>query len=147
MKDNETGMVSCGLVSDRGVQDYIHSTRIDKDSTYSTDVEVFVLAHLMPASMLVYKIDLDVWQRHSPALVDPNFNDDLTQMAMCIRNSSCHFDVILSVCDPPQSEYKKEYSRACYKVNPDLKTKVSWIHLAYMYGSIGMAILFKQCYS
>ena len=43
---------------------------------YGTDVEIFAIAHLMHASMLVYKIDLDVWQRHSLAFVDPNFNDD-----------------------------------------------------------------------
>ena len=44
-------------------------------------------------------------------------------MAMYIRNPSGHFDVVLSVSDPPQSEYKKEYSRALYKDNPDPKNQ------------------------
>ena len=56
-----------------------------------------------------------------PAFVDPNFNDHVTQMATYITNPSGQYDVVLSVSDPPQSEYKKEYSRARYKVNPDPK--------------------------
>ena len=36
--------------------------------------------------------------------MDPNFNDDVTQMVMYIRNPSGHFDVVLSVSDPPQLE-------------------------------------------
>ena len=68
MKENEACMVSCGLVSDKGVQDYIRSRRMDKDGTYGTDVEIFAMAHLMHASMLVYKIDQNVWQRNSRPL-------------------------------------------------------------------------------
>ena len=104
MDENKACMVLCGLVSDKVCR-------------------ITYMAHLMRASILVYKIDLDVWQRHSPAFMDPNFNDDMTQMAMYIRNPSSHFDVVLSVSDPPQSEHKKEYSRAHYKVNPDPKNQ------------------------
>ena len=103
--------------------------------TYGTDVEIFAMGHLMRASMLVYKIDLDVWQRHSPAFMDPNFIDDVTQMSMYIRNPSGHFDVVLSVSDSPQSECKKEYSRASYKVNPDPnnQSKLDTLYLRTMF--------------
>ena len=132
MKENEACMVSYWLVSDRGVQDYIRGTRMNEDGMYGTDVEIFAMAYLMHTLVLVYKIDLDLWQRHSPAFLDPNFNDDVTQMAMYIRNPSGHFDVVLSVSDPPQSEYKWEYSRASYKVNPDPK-KQSKFDTLYLY--------------
>ena len=109
--------------------------------------EIFSMAHLMCASMLVYKIDLDFWQRQCPAFVDRNFNDDMVKIAMYIRNCSGHFDVILSVSYPPQSEYNKKYSRGCYKVNTDPKSQIKFDTLRLYHGSLGLAILFEQGYS
>ena len=70
---------------------------MNQASSWGTEVEMLTLAHMLQTPVFSYNpVDGD-WHRHSPADVDRELHDSLTQMAMYIRHPPGHFDVVRAV--------------------------------------------------
>ena len=79
------------------VEDYISDSKMDQDSTWGTEVEMFTLAHLLNTAIFLYNAVDKCWWRFSPYFVDRTLIDDDTARAMYIRHLPGHFDVVWSI--------------------------------------------------
>lgn len=79
------------------VEGYISDTKMDQDSTWGTEVEMFTLAHLLNTAIFSYNTREERWWRFSPCFVDRTLIDDDTARAMYIRHLPGHFDVVRSI--------------------------------------------------
>ena len=82
-----------------GMEEYIAKTRMEHAGAWGTQVEIIALAHLLNTPILTYAGTLG-WNRYSPSTAYGFLNasqPDGNQMALYIRHSSDHYDVITSL--------------------------------------------------
>ena len=58
-----------GLFSITDVQEYIHSTRMDKPGAWETEVKIMTLSYLVNTHILVYMQELGMWTVSTPDLI------------------------------------------------------------------------------
>ena len=82
------------------VQNYIQSTRMDRDGTWGSEVEIFTLSHMLGTNIYSYHVGQSNWKRFSPADVDRSLSTDV---GMYIKHRYNHFLVVSSVVMPDEA--------------------------------------------
>ena len=83
----------------QGMEEYIATTHMEHAGAWGTQVEIIALAHLLNTPILTHAGTLG-WNRYSPSAAYGFLNasqPDGHQMAMYIRHSGDHYDIITSV--------------------------------------------------
>ena len=82
----------------RSVQQYLHFTKMEKDGTWGTEVELFTAALMLNTKIYVYsKVGFeDSWQVHDPKFLDKDTSP--SDQSIYISNPrNTHYDVVLDV--------------------------------------------------
>ena len=85
------------------VQNYIQSTRMDRDGTWDSEVEIFTLSHMLGTNIYSFHVGHSNWSRFSPANVDRSLSTDVGGMSMYIKHRYNHFLVVSSVATPDEA--------------------------------------------
>ena len=72
------------------VQNYIQSTRMDRDGTWGSEVEIFTLSHMLGTNIYSFHVGHSNWNRFSPADVDRSLSTDVRGMSMYIKHRYNH---------------------------------------------------------
>ena len=79
------------------IKDYIRHTKMYREGTWGTEMEIFTLTHLLNTSVFAYHATGGKWWRYSPAFIDESLKDDDRANAIYISHVHDHFNVVCSV--------------------------------------------------
>ena len=85
-----------GLFPITDVQEYIHSTRMDKPGAWETEVELITLSHLVNTPILVYMQELGMWSVSTPDLIDSTRRGYASKKCFYLNHPHNHYEVTLS---------------------------------------------------
>ena len=88
------------ITSHASVGDYIHSTAMDQDGTWGTEVEILTLSHLLQTNVYTFYAATSRWLLYSPSIVDRQLAIDVGHRSMYIKHVNYHFQVVSSVARP-----------------------------------------------
>ena len=70
---------------------------MDKQGTWGTEIELFVLSHLLKTSIYTYLTTNKKWFVFSPSKLDKKLAFDSTSKSVYLRHPPIHYDVVLNV--------------------------------------------------
>ena len=85
-----------GLFSITDVQEYIHSTRMDKPGAWGAEVKIMTLSHLLNTPILVYMQELGMWTVSTPDLIDSTRRGYASKKSFYLNRPHNHYAVIVS---------------------------------------------------
>ena len=79
------------------VKEYVQHTKMDKQGTWGTEIELLVLSHLLKTSIYTYLTTNKKWFVFSPSKLDKKLAFDSTSKSVYLRHPPIHYDVVLNV--------------------------------------------------
>ena len=79
------------------VKEYVQYTKMDKQGTWGTEIELLVLSHLLKTSIYTYLTTNKKWFVFSPSKLDKKLAFDSTSKSVYLRHPPIHYDVVLNV--------------------------------------------------
>ena len=81
------------------IEEYIRVTKMDRDTTWGTAIELACASHLFNTPLYVYDVSHanHTWVAYFPSLIDRRLQRDVNCMSMYIYYTGCHFNVVSAV--------------------------------------------------
>ena len=85
----------------RDIYHYIRDTKMDRNGSWGTDVEILTFAHLLQTPIFTYSVTHKSWWEYGPRSLErhqrPQVVDTAVQMGMYLRHSTNHYEVVCGV--------------------------------------------------
>ena len=79
------------------VKEYVQYTKMDKQDTWGTKIELLALSHLLKTSIYTYLTIDKRWFVFSPSKLDKKLAFNSTSKSVYLMHPPIHYDVVLNV--------------------------------------------------
>ena len=87
----------------QSVDEYVQKSKMDKDSTWGTDLEILCFAHLTKTCVFSYSKESGNWNRYGPHNVERSITIDVTAKSIYLFHPAGHYELVGSTVKAPTS--------------------------------------------
>ena len=95
---NHSGFKDC-----QSVDEYVQKSKMDKDGTWGTDLELLCFAHLTRTCVFTYLKESGNWYRYGPHNVERSIIVDVTAKSIYLFHPTGHYELVGSTVKAPSS--------------------------------------------